>query len=192
MRSELGYQIIVDGTPVDNALVVLTADTGGSPVDLYPDPWSALPLPLPILSDASGWVSGWLGFVGNLRLSISDNGGLASRVDAPGVLIAFDPFDVVLLVPGPEGGNATTVGTTLVSGTSGSHTTADETRRVSVTWDNSSSSDALRASIDGVPLSPTSGPATIIFGTLDAPQPLPPMLIETHQSNDSVTVAEEG
>jgi len=191
MRSELGYQVIVDGTPVDNALVVLTADAGGSPLDLYPDPWTALPLPLPILSGALGWVSGWLGFVGNLRLSISDNGGLAQRSDAPGTLIAFDPFDVVLLVPGPDGGNAKLCLSVLVSGTTGSHTTGAEARRVSVTWDNSSSNDSLRPSIDGVPLSPTNGPATVTFGTLDAPQPLPPMLIETHQSNDSVTVIEE-
>jgi hypothetical protein len=191
VRTELGYEVIVGGESVDNALVVLSDDADAAPVDVYGDPFSALPLPLPILSDASGWVRGWLGFVGNLRLSISDNGGLAVLVSDPSQSIAFDPYDAVVLVPGADGGNATVCRTILVSGNAGAHTTAATARRVSLTWDNSSSNDAVRPSIDGTPLAPANGPATIIFGTLDATQPLPQMLIETHQNNDSVTVMEE-
>jgi len=191
VRTEFGYEVIVDGEPIDNALAVFTDSTGGDPVDLYADPFGALPLPPPILSSGDGWLRGWLVFVGELRIVISDNSGLARLVSNPAQTIAFDAFDVVLLIPNGGGGQATVCKTVLLSGVGASFTTAAKARRVSVTWDNASTNDSLRPSIDGVALAPTSGPSTVVFGTLESSDPLPSITVQTNQNNDSVTVVEE-
>jgi len=192
VRTEFGYEVIVDGEPIENALVVLTDAATAAPVDLYGDPFSTLPLALPILSDDDGWVRGWLAYSGELRMVISDNSGLARLVSNPSQTVTFDPFDVLLLVPnGGGGGQATVCKTVLLTGVGASYMTAAKARRVSVTWDNASSSDALRPTIDGVPLAPTTGPSTVVFGTLESSDPLPPITVQTNQNNDSVTVTEE-
>jgi len=125
-------------------------------------------------------------------VALDDNDGLAFLAPDPLDLYPFAPFTATVQTQSSGGGGQATVcRITEVKGVGATYTTLATARRVSITWDNASSNEAQRPTIDGVPLMPTSGPATMVMGTLAASAPLPPMTVGTNQYNDAVTVMEE-
>jgi len=196
-RREVTYQLVdpVTTRAVYNARGYVYEVGTLTPVPTWEVPEGGVPTLPPLFTGSDGFVRCWVdSTVLEVDLALDDNDGLAFLAPDPLDLYAFAPFTATVQTQnggGGGGGQATVCRITEVQGIGASYTTLATARRVSVTWDNASSNEAQRPTIDGVPLMPTSGPATMVMGTLAASEPLPPMTVATNQNNDAVTVMEE-
>jgi len=193
-RSEVVYQFVdvATGRAVVNAGAYLYEPGTLTPLEAWAVPAGGEPINPPALTLADGFLRAWVADQwATVDVALDDNDGTAYLGPDPDDRHTFSPFTETVTTLGGSSGQATVCRTVIVSGVGASYTTADKARRVSVTWDNASSNDAQRPTIDGVPLAATTGPATITFGTLASGAPLPPVTVATHQNNDAVTILEE-
>jgi len=194
-RREVTYQLVdpVTTRAVYNARGYVYLPGTLTPVQLWEVPEGGSPVEPPQFTGADGFVRCWVDAAQlEVDLALDDNDGLAFLAPDPLDLYSFAPFTATVQTQGSGGGGQATVcKTVLVTGVGASYTTVAKARRVSVTWDNASSAEAQLPTIDGVPLAPSNGPSTIVFGTLESLEGIPPLTIATHQNNDAVTILEE-